>query len=92
MNRFLLALLALFTGLVAQAAPVQARMSGASDTEIGSVESARTGARPSAVQSQSLDAPVARQERRAREAVRIRPAAPRIYIPSVLFGADRAFE
>lgn len=91
MNRFILALLALFAGLAAQATPAQARMNGAGDTEIGAVDSTR-GARPAAAQSASVAAPVVRQERRDREADRIRPVRPPVFIPSVLFGADRAFE
>ena len=92
MNRFLLALLALMAGLVTQVSPAQARLCGASDTEIGAVESVRGGVRSAPCQSTSTDAPVTRQERREREASRARPARPRVYIPSVLFGPDRAYE
>jgi hypothetical protein len=91
MNRFILALLALFAGLAVEAVPAQARMSGAGDTEIGAVDSAR-GARPAAAQSAAVDAPATRQERRDRENDRIRPVRPPVFIPAVLFGADRAFE
>ncbi len=91
MNRIVLALLALFAGLAAQATPAQARMSGSGDTEIGAVDSAR-GARPSAPQASSVDAPVVRQERRDRDGERVRPVRPAVFIPSVLFGVDRAFE
>ncbi len=92
MNRILLALLALLTGMMTQVAPAQARMGGGSDTEIGAVESVRGAARPAAAPTQVIAAPVARQERRDREATRIRPARARIFIPSVLFGPDRALE
>jgi hypothetical protein len=44
------------------------------------------------VQSQAADAPVARQERRERDSNRVRTARSRVFIPSVLFGADRAYE
>ena len=92
MNRLLLALLALLAGLVTQVSPGQARMGGVSDTEIGVTETGRSGARTAPSQSAAIDAPVARQERRDREFARIRPPRARVYIPSVLFGADRAFE
>lgn len=91
MNRILLALLALFAGLAAQAAPAQARIGGG-DTEIGSVESTRGSARGQAAQSASVDAPAARHDRRERDGARVRTSRPTVYIPSVLFGADRAFE
>mgnify|MGYP000151953244 CR=1 FL=1 len=91
MNRLLLALLALLTGLAAQVSPAQARLSGASDTEIGAVEGMRSAAR-TALPAQSISAPVVRQERREQEAARSKPVRSRVYIPSVLFGVDRAFE
>ena len=92
MNRILLALLALLTGMMTQVTPAQARMGGGSDTEIGAVESVRGAARPAAPATQAIAAPLARQEKRDREATRIRPARARIFIPSVLFGPDRALE
>ncbi|MCZ8171188.1 MAG: hypothetical protein ACK442_12920 [Novosphingobium sp.] len=92
MNRILLALLALMTGLIAQAGPVQARMSGTADTEIGVADASRGTARPAPVQTQSIDAPAAQKERRERQSMRVRPSKGRVYIPSVLFGADRAYE
>ncbi len=92
MKRILLALLALMTGLVAQAGPVQARMNGGADTEIGVSEGSRGTARPSPAQTQAIDAPAAQKERRERQAVRIRPGRGQVYIPSVLFGPDRALE
>ncbi len=92
MNRILLALLALLTGMMTQVTPAQARMGGGSDTEIGAVESVRGAARPAAAATQAIAAPLARQERRDREATRVRPVRARIFIPSVLFGPDRALE
>lgn len=92
MNRFILALLALFAGLAAQATPAMARMGSGGETEIGAVDSGRGGSRSAAQQSTSLEAPVVRQERRDREGGRVRPARPAVFIPSVLFGVDRAFE
>lgn len=90
MKRLLLAFLALLAGLVVQGATAQARISG-SDAEIGAYDAGRTS-RPVAVQSQSPDAPAARQERRERDANRVRTSRARVYIPTVQFGADRAFE
>ena len=92
MNRLLLTLLALLAGLFTQVSPAQARLCGASDIEIGAVESGRAGARSAPCQSAVTDAPAARQEQRGRESSRVRTARPRVYIPSVLFGADRAYE
>jgi hypothetical protein len=91
MNRLLLAMLALLTGLVTQVAPAQARM-GSGETEIGSIEQVRTG-KPAAGATQAAEQPTTRQERRDREAQRPRTIPrPRVFIPSVLFGADRAYE
>ena len=92
MKSILLALLALMSGLVAQAGPVQARMSSTADTEIGVSDGQRGSARPSQAQTQAVDAPAAQKERRERQAIRIRPSRGRVYIPSVLFGPDRALE
>lgn len=93
MNRVLLALLALMTGLIAQAGPVHARINGTAETEIGLADGKGGSARASAGQSQAVSAPVARKERREREAQRAsRPGRGRVYIPAVLFGIDRAYE
>ena len=92
MKRILLALLALMTGLIAQAGPVHARMNSNADTEIGMADGGRGTARPAAAQSQAVDAPAAQKERRERRASRIRPGRGPVYIPSVLFGPDRAYE
>lgn len=92
MKRILLAFLALMTGLVAQAGPVQARMNGAADTEIGVSDGMRGTVRPSPVQTQAVDAPATQKERRERQSTRIRPTRGQAYIPSVLFGPDRALE
>ncbi len=91
MNRFMLALLALLTGLAAQVSPAQARMCGVSETEIGSVDCTRSAPRANASQGAATEA-TARQDRPSREQPRVRPSAPRVFIPSVQFGADRAFE
>ena len=91
MNRLLIAMLALLTGLVTQVVPAQARM-GSGETEIGSIEQVRSG-KPMAGSTQAAEQPTTRQERREREAQRPRTIPrPRVFIPSVLFGADRAYE
>jgi hypothetical protein len=92
MTRILLAILALMTGLVAQAGPAQARMNGVAETEIGASDNSRSAARTSATQGQPIDAPVAQKERRERDAQRVRPARGCVFIPSVLLGVDRALE
>jgi hypothetical protein len=92
MNRLLLALLALLAGLFTQVSPVQARLCGARDTEIGAVEAARGAVRSAPCQSVMIVAPVARQEYRETAISHVRPAYPSAIIPSVLFGADRAYE
>lgn len=85
-------MLALLTGLVTQVSPAQARMSPPGAAEIGALETLGV-TKPSAGQVAAADIPAARQERRDREAQRPRPIVrPRIFIPSVLFGPDRAFE
>ncbi len=91
MNRILIAFLALLTGLIMPVTPVQARIAG-NDTEIGAVEAGRVGARTVVSNQQGVMAPVVRQDRRDREAAKSRPIRPRVYIPSVLFGTDRALE
>jgi hypothetical protein len=91
MNRFILALVALLTGLAAQATPASARMCGVSETEIGAVDCTRGS--PKAAASPSSTTPSgARTDRPVREQPRFRPGSSRVYIPSVQFGADRAFE
>ena len=90
MIRLFLTLLALFTGLSAVGSPATARMAGVSDTEIGTVESVCAGTRGTVGQPVAIDAPV--REAREREAGKVQPVKPRVYIPSVQFGADRAFE
>jgi hypothetical protein len=88
MNRLLLALLALISGLTIQAAPVHARMS---DTEASAVDCARTGTKGAA--SQAAEGAPSKIERRDREIQRARPAVrSKVFIPSVQFGADRALE
>jgi hypothetical protein len=91
MNRLLLALLALFAGLVTQTTPAQARMLSGDATQIGTSADCRN-VRPSPSPSAEPETPVLRQARREREAARPKALRPRVFIPSVLFGADRAYE
>jgi hypothetical protein len=90
MNRLLLAFLALLTGLVTQVSPAQARLGAASETEIGALERVHA-ATPSAAALAAIDGPAARQDRR--DGQRPRPVPrPQVFVPTVLFGPDRAFE
>jgi hypothetical protein len=91
MNRILLALLALLTGLTVQAVPAQARMCTGSETEVNACESARGSVRGSATQAAQTGA--ARAEKRDRDTTRSRPVTrAKVFIPSVQFGPDRALE
>ena len=92
MNRLLLALLALLTGLATQVNPAQARMNGVGEIELGSYEQIRSS-KPVTGTTATAETPAIRQERREREAQRQRSVMrPRVFIPAVLFGADRAYE
>ena len=92
MNRFFLTLLALLTGLTVQGTPAHARLAGVADTEIGTVEGGRAAVRAPVGQVSAIDAPVTRQERKQRDATRIRAPRARVYIPAVQYGVDRAHE
>ncbi|MGH6787636.1 MAG: hypothetical protein ACREBO_12470 [Novosphingobium sp.] len=92
MNRILLALLALLSGLTVSAAPASARLCGAGETEFAASACERSGPATKGAQTQASDGTAARAERREREIQRARPAGPKVFIPSVQFGADRAFE
>lgn len=92
MKRIVLALLALL-GLVAQSAPVQARLCGVGSEQIGAIAGPR--AQGQALAAQAVPGAVAkvRPERRDRDctspqAERKRP----VYIPSVQLRVDRALE
>jgi hypothetical protein len=91
MNRILLALLALLTGLTVQAVPASARMCTGSETEVNATDCSRSAIRGAA--AQSTQAPTTRADKRDRDSTRPKPVArPRVFIPSVQFGPDRAFE
>jgi hypothetical protein len=92
MKRILLALLALMTGLVAQAGPVQARVGGAADTEIGMSSVVRGTTYVSAAQTQMVFAPTVQIERRQRHALQVPLSQGLLATPAVLVGPDRALE
>jgi hypothetical protein len=91
MIRFVLTLLAFMTGLAAIGPQAEARACGLGAAEVGSVEQAPGGDRI-AVRQQGPAAPRARREGAIRQ-----PGCPRsprrpVYVPTVQFGPDRAFE
>ncbi|MBS0481153.1 MAG: hypothetical protein JSR96_03190 [Proteobacteria bacterium] len=92
MNRFVLALLALLAGLVAPVAPAQARMGGAGSAEVGAIESLDLTCRACAVVAVPGSSPALLVDSRGKTAGKARAPRPRVYIPTVYFGADRAFE
>lgn len=91
MNRFVLTLLALMTGLVAQVSPAQAAVRGAGEAQVGSVQLAR-----SAVLLARQVTIRAVRESGFESDVGLTEAAPlpcfRIATASVRIGADRARE
>jgi len=91
MNRFVLALLALLTGLVVPVAPAQARVDGAG-AQVGAVASLTLAAKACSKAAVVSETPVCRGERRQKAAARVRTTRSRVFIPTVLFGADRALE
>lgn len=92
MKRILLALLALMTGLIAQAGPVQARIGGAADTEIGMSSVVGRTTYASAAQIQMVFAPALQIERRQRHAMQLPLSQGLVAAPAVLVGPDRALE
>lgn len=90
MNRFVLALLALLTGLVAPVAPAQARMGGGA--QVGAVESLNQAAKACSTAATTGEVAVCRTEKRDRTVAKTRPVRSRIVIPTVFFGVDRALE
>lgn len=93
MNRIILALLALFAGLVSEVVPAQARMAGLGDAEIGAVEYVRGGTRQAADQIAGVQAAPAPRSKGQGDVRGPRPQPrPPVYIPTVQFGADRAYE
>jgi hypothetical protein len=92
MNRILLAFLALL-GIVAQAAPVEARICGVGSAQIGAVDVSRSQARALSAQAETQEIPAVRIERRAAQCQKAPPSKKSpVYIPSVQMGIDRAYE
>ena len=93
MNRIILALLALFAGLVTEVAPASARMSGVGEAEIGAVEYVRSGVRQIADQVAGARAVPVQRAKGQPDGKGVRPQPrPPVFIPTVQFGADRAYE
>jgi len=95
MKRIVLALLALL-GLVAQSAPLQARICGTGGSEIGAQVGVVIAARP---QGQALgastvagDAAVSNLDQRTRECAQPVERRRPVYIPTVQLRVDRALE
>ncbi len=90
MNRFFLALLALFAGIAAQVSPAEARVRG--ETEIGAVMAQRCATRTAA----SAQAPAVYQAKSRAPARTYALPAPAVdagpAVPTVLVKADRARE
>ncbi len=91
MIRFLLTLLAFMTGLAAIAPEAEARNCGLGTAEVGAVESLPSGDRV-AVRQQGIVAPVARSTGNTRQTGCPRQPRRPVYVPTVQFGPDRAFE
>ena len=90
MLRQVLALIALLTGLAAMGAPVQAAVNGAVTSAVEQSDSREA-------EPHDTESPCAAKQRKQRErGEKVRPCAKQetvtVYIPSVMFGADRAFE
>ncbi len=89
-NRLFLTLLALLTGLAAQVAPVQARVTGR-PAEVGAVANAEVAQRHAAA-AVVLMARMRTEEREAREVPLSADPAKAWTVPAVRIGADRARE
>ncbi|MFM5930175.1 MAG: hypothetical protein ACKOPQ_04635 [Novosphingobium sp.] len=92
MKRIVLALLALL-GLVAQTAPVQARICGVGSEQIGAIAAPRTQRQALAAQIQPSPSPTAKVDRKDRDCQPVATERKRpVYIPAVQLGIDRARE
>ena len=92
MNRLLLAILALFAGLAAQAVPAAARVCSGSETEIGAAQGVRSSVRPANNPASRIEAPAPRRDRAGRSTVKVRAGSLPVLFPPIYFGADRARE
>jgi hypothetical protein len=94
MNRILLTLLALLTGLTAQAGPAQAQLcagNAAANAAVGGTECVHSVQRAVAIRAACINDVMSLRERQV--AQRAQPAlAQQAIIPAVLFGSDRAYE
>ncbi len=90
MNRVLLTLIALLTGLVAQVSPAQARLCAGADVEIGA--SARVGAVRSEARVANLDLVRAKRQRVPIAITRTVWLPLQVAVATVLVGIDRARE
>ena len=91
MIRFLLTLLAFMSGLAAIGPEAEARGCGLGAAEVGAVESLPSGDRI-AIRQQGIVAPVARRDSAPRQTGCPRQPRRPVYVPTVQFGPDRAFE
>lgn len=91
MKRIILALLALL-GLVAQSAPLQARMCGADSAQIGVMVAPRAQGQALGANTATTESAANKADKRERNCSapveRRRP----VYLPSVQLGSDRALE
>ena len=92
MNRLLLALLALISGLSAQASPAMARISASESAEVGSYDTDRGAQRAVATQAPESAEQSTGPDKHGREAARGRSSRAKVYIPAVQYGVDRAHE
>ena len=90
MLRQLLALIALLTGLAAMGAPVHAAINGGTSSAIE-----QTDTRPSETR-EAREACAEKQRKQKLRGEKVMPCKKQdpvtVYIPSVMFGADRAYE
>lgn len=92
MNRLLLALLALISGLSVQASPALARISASESAEIGSWDGERGAQRSTATQAAETAESTPGADKHGRDAARGRPGRAKVYIPAVQYRIDRAHE
>lgn len=91
MKRIVLALLALL-GLIAQSAPLQARICGADSAQIGVMATVRPQGQALGANTATGDAATTKPDRRERECSQPSERKRPVYIPSVQLRVDRALE
>ena len=92
MNRILLALVALLTGLAANTAPAQARMAAAAGTEIGALHNPAAVLRCAEVVVASRRSSAPQVSIATPWVAELAADYPRVAVPSVQLQADRAHE